>query len=264
MHLHRLFGRASSQSSASSGADDAAILKELHESRELLEKREEHLQRKVDQEKAAAVEHKKAGRKNAALGCLKRMQMVETELKALFQQREKLDAQEHTLMSLKFAGVTAATERRAANAIAAKVKSMGGPDAVEDQRAKTEETLEDAYEMLNVASQPLANPALGGATDEDLLAQLEELEEEDDRKRFEADLTRIDGLDVGPSQLRLPGVPMATASRDEEELAELEKLSASMELAEPMPMLGMAASMQLAEPMPVLNMAAPALIAMAA
>jgi charged multivesicular body protein 4 len=246
--MHRLFGRPQSSASSNSN-DDAAILKELHESRELLEKREEHLQRKVDQEVASAVEHKKAGRKNAALACLKRKQMTDKELASLLEQRTKLDAQEHTLLSLKFAGTTMATERRAADAIAAKIKSMGGPDAFEDQREKTEETLEDAYEMLNAASQPFSNPALGGVTDEELLAQLEELEEEEDRKRFETDLTRIDGIDVGPSELRLPGVPTTQAKRDEEELAELEKLAASMEVAVPMPMLGMAA---------------PALIAMAA
>jgi charged multivesicular body protein 4 len=244
--MQRFFGRSQTSTSAS---NDEAILRELEESKELLQKREEHLQRKIDQEVASAVEHKKAGRKNAALGCLKRKQMTETELASLLQQRMKLDAQEHTLQSLKFATTTTATERRAADAIAEKVRAMGGADRLEDQRAKTEETLEYAYEMLNIVSQPMSNPALGGLDDEELLAQLEELEEEEDRKRFEADLTRIDGLDVGPSdQLRLPVVP-TTTKRDEEELAELEKLAASMELAEPMPMLGMAA---------------PALIAMAA
>ena len=97
--------------------------------------------------------------------------MIESEITSLAEQRLKLDIQEHTLQSLRFTQTTLAAEHRATNAIKAKVKAMGGPEAIEAQRDEADNALEDAYELLGIASQPVSNPALSGVDDEELLAE---------------------------------------------------------------------------------------------
>merc|ERR1719284_1806087 len=176
--------------------------------------------------------------------------MIDQELTGLVEQLFKLDTQEHMLTSLKFSAVTLETERRATAAIRARVAAMGGPDALDEHRAKTEETLEEAYEMLGIAAQPVANPALGSLDDDDLLAELDAMEHEADAAA-EAELTHVD---VGSSSsahaeyLVLPRAPATRPARtpqqeqEERELAELDRLAESMNLTveKPMPMLGAA------------------------
>lgn len=241
----------------------------------MLELRMEHLQRKVESETAVAVKAKQADQKAQALECLKRVKMLRAELDSLSQQRLKLDTQEHTLHQLKFTSMTVGVERKATNAIRAKVAAMNG---LEEQKAETEEALEDAYELLGIAAEPIGNPALGGLTDEELLAELEEEQERAER----ADLLRVDtgssSIAAAAALISMPTPPrtLMTQQQEEEdrELAELDQLAASMNLSveRQMPMLGMAQVLKgpklaldmdrvLDKPMPMLGMA-PAVVAM--
>jgi len=131
---------------------------------------------------------------------------------------------------------------------------MGGPDALDEHRAKTEETLEEAYEMLGIAAQPCANPALGNLDDDDLLAELEAMEHAVDaanEDKLSAELTHVDmgGMSSAHAEyLVLPRAPATLPARtpqqeqEERELAELDRLAESMNLMveKPMPMLGAA------------------------
>lgn len=135
--------------------------------------------------------------------------------------------------------MTFGVERRATDAIKAKLASLKD---VEDQRADTEEALEEAYELLGTASAPIANPALGGVDDDELLEELNQLAEEDERNKLAAQLTQTQP-EQAIERAALPSPPReAKAKRwqqdDERELAELEKLAASMNLVveQPMPM----------------------------
>jgi len=279
--MQRFFGRRPS-SSPSAVPDDKELLNELAESRRMLELRAEHLQRKVESETATAVQAKQVGQKAQALECLKRIKMLKAELDSLSQQRLKLDTQEHTLQQLKFTSMTVGVERKATDAIRAKIAEMNGPDGLEEQKAKTEEALEDAYELLGIAAEPIANPALGGVTDEELLAELEEELEEEQERAERAELLRVDtGSSSGPATAALISMPtpprtLVTKQQEQEdrELAELDQLAASMKLSveRPMPMLGMARVFEqpklmldmarvLDKPMPMLGMA-PAVVAM--
>merc|ERR1711988_1895792 len=102
---------------------------------------------------------------------------------------------------------------------------------------RTEETLEEAYEMLGIVAQPIANPALGGADDEALLAELDQLTEAQIEAELGAELTSVhppssSAVGEPSSQVNLPNAPntmMQAISWDEErELAELNELAASM------------------------------------
>jgi len=232
--MHRmLFGRNKA------AASDTTVLKELAESKELLERREEHLQRKIELEVAAAIAHKQNNRKSQALACLKRKMMMEEEIQTLHSQQLKLDSQEHTIQSLRFNEMTLAVESRATEAIRSRVTAMGGVDKVEAQREKTEESLDDAYELLSAAAQPLSHPALNSTTDEDLLAELEEMEAAEELKK----LTHVKEEPVSRETPAFPAAPIARSQENDERslLAELDQLSASMQLEKPMPMLGSAA-----------------------
>ena len=129
--------------------------------------------------------------------------------------------------------MTLAVESRATEVIRSKVTGMGGVDKVEAQREKTEESLEDAYELLSAAAQPLSHPALNSSTDEELLAELEEMEAAEE-------LTKLMHVVAEPVSREAPTFPTAPPARGQES-DELEQLTASMKLEKPMPMLGRAA-----------------------
>lgn len=250
--MQHLFGRRPTSAGPSAASTDAEVLAELAESKQLVEKREAHLQRKLEQEIALAIDHKKHDRKKAAIACLQRKKMIETELDGLVEQKLKLATQEHTLHQVNFTSVLVKTEQKATSLIRKKVEELKGPDGMEDHRERTEQTLEDAYEMLNIASQPIANPALSGMDDDEMLEELEALEEAEKQKQLEAELAHLGepAASAGAAELKLPSAPTSAVAREqrarqqkeEEELAEIDRLEASMLVVDrPMPMLGMAA-----------------------
>mmetsp|Transcript_39353 Transcript_39353/g.104450 ORF Transcript_39353/g.104450 Transcript_39353/m.104450 type:complete len:122 (+) Transcript_39353:531-896(+) len=109
---------------------------------------------------------------------------------------------------------------------------------MERLREEADETLEDAYELLVVTSRPAQIPGLG-LDDEELLAELDEMEEEEKERERAGKLTeQMLRVDVGPSGHLLPSPPQPSKLQQEEarELAELEALAASMRIETPMPM----------------------------
>lgn len=266
----RLIG-ASRKGGASTAAANASVVEELREAKDLLEKRVAHLERQKDKELTSALEHKKTAArlpeataknaKNAALACLKRSKMIDQELDSLQEQRLKLDTQEHAFSSLKFAQHTIAAERRATLAIKALTAQMGSIEGLEGHRENMEETLETAYELLGLASEPISNPALRDAGDDDeLLAELDQLVEAQAQNDLEKELTQL-GQEIGrpsaspattnsamPSFPEAPREDVATRRRREEDEARRqdEKELAQLEASMAMPMLGMAAPMMVA------------------
>ena len=109
----RWFGRGK-EAGSSSNAD---VLTQIADSKDLIEKRQAHLTRKVEAHIQEACAHKAAGRKDQALACLKRKKLIDEELTGLVQQTLKLDSQEHALQSLHFQQQTLAVEKNATAAI---------------------------------------------------------------------------------------------------------------------------------------------------
>jgi len=234
--MSRLFGRRKTENDVQSDAD---VLTNLAESKDLIEKREAHLMRKLDGEVKDAIEHKAQGRKNQALACLKRKKLIDDELNGLTQRRLTLDAQEHALQSLQFNERAAAVERAATAAIKGKVKSSGGVSKLEEQREEAEETLQDAYDMLGVASEAIAVPGLS-QDDDELWAELLALEEDDDARKLEKQLIAVNLADEqGETSTSVrgafPSIP-SLSKEQERELAEIDELTASMRVERPMPM----------------------------
>ena len=176
--LTRFFGSSrKSTSPRGSTSDDKTVISELQDSKELMDKRIEHLERKAEMEVEAALAHKKAGAKgkNAMVGCMKRKKMIDQELASLQEQRFKLDTHEATLSQLRFTETTFAVEQRATQAIKAHLRKVGGVEGMEHHHEATEDALADAHELLGMAAQAVSNPALDGADDDELLAELDDI-----------------------------------------------------------------------------------------
>ena len=121
---------------------------------------------------------------------------------------------------------------------------------MERLREEADETLEDAYELLTVTSRPTAIPGLG-LDDDELLAELDEMENEEKERESAGKLTdQMLRVDLGgPSGSVLPSPPEPSMlQEDARELAELEALAASMRVETPMamPMQGMTWAVQVA------------------
>ena len=239
--MQRLFGRA--RASTSDAAKD--VLSELADSRDLIEKRITFLQHKSQKETTTAIEHKAKGQKDAALACLKRKKMLDSEIGGLNQRLLRLDCQEHTLSAIDFTHKTMDVERRATEAITAKLKGTG-VDQLDEARADTDEALEDAYELLGVAGQAFAVPGLD-QDDDELLDELDQMiqreEEEKEAAKLEQQLLTVEPM---PVPTRLPASSPNRVRRTQQqiqeasELEEIDRLAAQMQVEISMPSLGSA------------------------
>lgn len=234
----RWFGNAKGKQPTASTPADADVLRQIADSKDLIDKRQAHLTRKAGEATQEAIAHKSAGRKEQALACLKRKKLIDDELAGLIQQLVKLDTQEHTLQSLHFNETTLAVEQAATAAIKKKLVDVGGVERIQEHREQTEETLEDAFELLGVASEPTAIPGLRGQDDDELWAELEEMAAEEDRALTDQLLSVNVPLEAGSSSVAFPRPPERSSLKEEEarELAELDRLAASMRVEKPMPM----------------------------
>lgn len=245
----RFFGRARASTSDAAKDGDAAkdVLSELADSRDMMEKRREFLAHKSHKETTAAIEHKAKGQKDAALACLKRKKMLDGEIEGLNQRLLRLDCQEHTLSAIDFTHRTMDVERRATEAIKAKLK-VTGVDQLDEARAETDEALEDAYELLGVAGQTFAVPGLD-QDDDELLDELDQMiqreEEEKEAAKLEQQLLTLT-VEPMPIPVGLPAIPPTSVRRTQQqvqearELEEIDRLAAQMKVEMPMPSLGSA------------------------
>jgi len=169
-------------------------IQRLREVEEMLNKKSDFLEKKIDSELAIA---KKNGTKNkrVALGALKRkkryekqLQQIDGTLSTIEFQREALENASTNTEVLKVMGVAAKAMKGAHNNL--------DVDQVHDLMDEVAEQ----QEVSNEISEAISNPVGFGqdVDDDDLLAELEELEQEE----LDSAL-----LDVGPSVDSLPSVP---------------------------------------------------------
>lgn len=222
-----LFGKRRAAPAAPAPNKDDSILNEIQDNRELIEKRRDFLTHKVAKETAEALAHKAGGRKEQALAALKRKKMLEKEIDGLNEQLFKLDVHEHTISALTFSATTTAIERRATQAIKEKMKAIGDADTLEERRAETEETLEDAYEMLGVVAQPLSRLPGVEQDDDELLEELERMGEAEAEAELEAQLSELQ-IPTSLPAARTETKAEARRRKEAAEEAELEALEAAM------------------------------------
>jgi len=191
----------------------------LRETLDMLEKREQFLQKKMDKEVGEAKKYMQQKNKRAALMCLKRKKTYESQMEKISGARMTIEQQ---VMTLEGANVSL----EAMNAMKMGAQSMKtihkdmSIDSVDDTMDEIREQMDIANEINDAISQPLG----GDVLDEDeLLAELEDLEQE--------------GLDevllgAGPMKAPMTALPNAPTKmpmrKAVDEDAELAALEASM------------------------------------
>eukprot|EP00316_Scyphosphaera_apsteinii_P009210 CAMPEP_0119309090 /NCGR_PEP_ID=MMETSP1333-20130426/14245_1 /TAXON_ID=418940 /ORGANISM="Scyphosphaera apsteinii, Strain RCC1455" /LENGTH=238 /DNA_ID=CAMNT_0007313007 /DNA_START=13 /DNA_END=729 /DNA_ORIENTATION=+ len=188
-----LFGRKkqdiSSSGSTSNGPttnSTTAAIGKLRDHIELLEKREELLIRKIDNEIKQAKSFGNQNKKREALVCLKRKNMYQKQLDQIAATKMNLEMQRLQLENVNITQATLEVTKHGAKAMADATRRMGGVDAVENVIDEMEEGLQDAKEIDDAISRPIN---YGQEDDDELLAQLEELEQGDLNQQFTNDVT---------------------------------------------------------------------------
>eukprot|EP00050_Salpingoeca_kvevrii_P010342 m.7767 g.7767 ORF g.7767 m.7767 type:complete len:227 (-) comp2800_c1_seq1:219-899(-) len=194
----------------------ASAIQKIQSSVELLQRKSEHLTKKMNQE---LMEAKKYGTKNKAKAMhhLKRKKRYE-------HMQAQIDGQINTLEAQMFALEGIATTTEVTSALSAGHQAMktaqGDVDKVQDLMDDVQDQMEQASEISNV----LSNSAFGEQFDEDeLLSELEGIEQEE----LDEQLLDVGGL---PELDSLPSVPTATvaqpAKKVQNDASELEDLAA--------------------------------------
>ncbi|GMH41094.1 hypothetical protein BSKO_09004 [Bryopsis sp. KO-2023] len=196
-------------------------LEELTEREAQLEKRKMLVEKRIEDETEKAKAFTKQKKKTQALMCLKKKKMYEQEVVNVENLIIRLSEQRIMLENQKTMVDVVSTMKNAAQAQKATMKDMNVDNVDEVLEAINEQT--DEYKAVQDA---LAQPAgiAGDLDDDDLLAELEELEQE------ELDKELLEPAPVPSTPDVLPSVPTAAAkkpAKTPEEL-ELEALEAEM------------------------------------
>ncbi|KAH9948352.1 Snf7-domain-containing protein [Amylocystis lapponica] len=190
----------------------------LRQQLQLIDKKEEYLQKKIDEElnkaKASAVTNKQA-----ATAALRRKKATEQELERLQGTRFQLEMQINTLESASFNAETMAAMKQAAGAL----KDIHGSlsiDKVDNIMAEIQERTQVANEVSEAIS---ANTYAGVDIDEDELKnELAQLEQDELNER----LMGADHVPVhqpaGPSRVEESRKPIALEDDEEAQLKELQ------------------------------------------
>ncbi|KAG5639011.1 hypothetical protein H0H81_007919 [Sphagnurus paluster] len=199
-------------------ARDAIVT--LRQQLQMIEKKEEYLQKKIDDElkkaRANAVSNKAV-----ATAALKRKKASEVELDRLAGTRLQLEMQVNTLESANLNAETMAAMKKASDAL----KVIHGNMDMNKLDA-TMASVQEQRELANEIAESLANPIYGGMDmDEDeLKAELEELEQDELNER-------LSGAERAPVHLpagtRVESRQPAAAEEDDEE-AQLRELQAAL------------------------------------
>ncbi|XP_008291224.1 charged multivesicular body protein 4b [Stegastes partitus] len=199
-------------------------IQKLRETEEMLAKKQEFLEKKIDHELMTA---KKNGTKNkrAALQALKRKKRYEKQLAQIDGTLSTIEFQREALENANTNTEVLKNMGYAAKAMKAAHENMD-IDKVDDLMADITEQQEVAQEISDVISRPIG---FGEDYDEDeLMAELEELEQEE----LDKNLLEIEGTEDVP----LPSVPSTSLpsrpakkkeEEDEEDMADLEAWAAN-------------------------------------
>lgn len=214
----------SNQGGNASRTTTANTVVSLRESIATQEKREQHLEKKIEQltDEAKAKMAKKD--KKGALFALKRKKLYEAEIDKIGNIKMTLETQ---VMNLESAAQNAETFKamNAGKSAMTTIRNDVGIEKVDDLMDDIKEEMEMANEISDALAQPV-DPLL--ADEDDLLAELNALEAED----VEAELLKPTTKKTGEMNINLPDVPntelpaIKNATKEEEE--ELKQLEAEL------------------------------------
>lgn len=202
-------------------------IKLLRDNLLVLEKREEHIQKKIDMALTEARAKSAKKDKNGALFALKRKKMYESEIAKLQGARITLDSQ---ILALESAAVNIETFK-AMKSGATAMKGLRG-DIDSDKVDDIMDEIEEEKDIHDAISEAISRPGQDLFNDEDLLEELAELDALD-MEAEEIDLGPVRQpatANVPSSVFNLPSVPTGTVqpqqqqveSEDERALRELQ------------------------------------------
>lgn len=212
-------GSSSAGSSGGGGGDPSETIVKLREAVATQEKREEHIQRKIDAMVKEAKDKMAKKDKKGALFAMKRKKLYEKEMEKIQNVKMTLETQ---VINLESATQNADTFKAMHSGTSAmkKIRNDVGIDKVDDMMDDIKEEMEMAEEISNAIAQPV-DPLM--ADEDELLAELEELEAED----IESEL--LQAPTATKQNIDMPAVPskkLPTLKNDEAE--ELRKLEAEL------------------------------------
>ncbi|XP_017284762.1 charged multivesicular body protein 4b [Kryptolebias marmoratus] len=219
-----LFGKIFGSNKSGKAPTAQEAIQKLRETEEMLAKKQEFLEKKIDQELITA---KKNGTKNkrAALQALKRKKRYEKQLTQIDGTLSTIEFQREALENANTNTEVLKNMGFAAKAMKTAHENMD-IDKVDDLMADITEQQELAQEISDVISRPVG---FGEEFDEDeLLTELEELEQEE----LDKNLLEIAGTEDVP----LPSVPSTSlpakpakkkVEEDEDDMADLEAWAAN-------------------------------------
>ncbi|KAF0718608.1 Aste57867_1578 [Aphanomyces stellatus] len=242
-----LFGRKAPAPVRSSPADTAETIRKLREQLDTLEKRESHIEKKIELQLEEAKKKSAAKDKRGAIFCLKRKKMYESEIEKLQGARMTLETQVMTLESTQVNMATFTAMKVGADQMKA-IHGQMNVDSVDNIMDDIQEEMATANEIAQAISQPLSNTALIDEDElEQELAELEDLAmEEELAKPAPAAPARQQPAQAAaarPQPVQAPAVPMfdlpevpthavsqvkVTGKTDADEMEELRRLEASM------------------------------------
>jgi len=218
--LKKLLPKTKSKKKKDAASSAIPTLDRLHETLEMLEKKECFLQKKCSAEIEKAKDYTKSKNKNAAIQCLKKKKLHETQIEQLSNFQLRVHDQIIMLESAKATTDTVDALRSGSSAVKAIQQSLDIDDienAIDEANGQTEN--------MKQIQEALATPVGASADfDEDELeAELEDLEEEELDEELPAPPARI-------SAHVEPLAKQTSSSKQSSDLSELTKLQAEMAL----------------------------------
>jgi len=222
----RLFG--TSQPQKQPATDLNSSIQQLRGAVQQLEKREVHLEKKIQQCLQAAKEKSKRRDKKGALFELKKKKQLENQLQSIQGKKLNLETQIMTLEDAHLNKQTLSAMKTSANALKATVKESD-LDKADEYMDEINEAMDQVQEMNEAMSQPIGQ-VMDEAELEAELAELEELEA-DELINAMPQSQKVNSQKVKEEEddavLDLPNVPinkLKPQSEEDDELAQLEKM----------------------------------------
>jgi len=196
----------------------------LRDTEEMLGKKSTHLESLINNE---LVEAKKAGTKNkrVALNHLKKKKRLELQLQQVDNTLTTIEFQREALMNAK-ANTDVLNSMKTASSAMKQIHKDNNIDNVEDVMADIQEQQDVAAEISDAISRPIDVPGLD-MDDDDLLAELDELEQE----QIDNEMLQVNS--VIPTNLpNVPTTSLPTTSNTEQVASSSNKVSDEADLAE--------------------------------
>jgi charged multivesicular body protein 4 len=214
-----LFGRPKKKAAPKIGDS----IQRLREAQETLDKREVHLEKQIQGCLQEAKKKRRMNDKKGAMYHLKRKAMLQKQVDQLYGKKTNLETQ---IMALE----AAATNREIVSAMQMGSQALAatiGDETIE----KAQDVMDDIAETMGMAEELgdlLSNPMGEQMDDEDLLAELADLEEEmadEDVLALDAPAVPTTAVNIAPTPQQVTAQPTAIPANETPEEAEARQLA---------------------------------------